>query len=101
MLSSAEKRFIRYWEEQRAGGRWSYYATYIAVGSLIATIIICTFLFIFFQIIFGSIWVWLALVASLLISTVATITSWSLNEKKFRQIIRREMNDGVKKDLGS
>jgi Na+-driven multidrug efflux pump len=100
LLSSAEKRFVRYWEEQRAGGRWSYYATYIAVGTLISTIILCTFLFLFFQIIFGSIWVWLAIVGSILISAAATITSWSKNEKKFRQIIRREMDDGVKKDIG-
>jgi MFS family permease len=94
LLSAAEKRFIRYWEEQRIGGRWSYYALYITIGTFIATIIFSTFLFLFFHVVFGSHSFWVAFLIAFLISGVATIFSWSSNEKKFKTIIRREMEKG-------
>lgn len=99
MLSSSEKRFIRYWQEQRTGGRWSYYATYIAIGTFIATIILSTFLFLFFQVIFGNLGFWIALLTGLMISSVATILTWSSNEKKFKKIIRREMGEEAEKEI--
>ena len=98
MLSSSEKRFINYWQEQRTGGRWSYFALYIVVGTFIATIIFSTFLFLFFQAVFGSAAFWIGLTAAFLISSVATITTWSLNEKKFKKIIRREVDNGMERD---
>lgn len=94
MISTSEKRFIRYWEEQRTGGRWSYYALYIIIGTLLATIILSTFLFLFFQVIFGSLSFWVALFAGFLISFIATVLTWSSNEKKFKKIIRREIDNG-------
>lgn len=94
LLSTSEKRFIRYWQEQRTGGRWSYYALYIAVGTFIGTIILATFLFLFLQAIFGSLSFWIALALSLLISSVATVLTWSANEKKFKKIVRREIEKG-------
>lgn len=95
MLSSTEKRFIRYWEEQRTGGKWSYYALYIIVGTFIATLILATFLFLFFRVVFGSATFWIALSGGVVLSSVATILTWSSNEKKFRQIIRREMKESA------
>ena len=35
MLSDKEKRFVRYWEEQREGGKWSYLVTYTVGGSVL------------------------------------------------------------------
>ena len=99
MLSSSEKRFVRYWQEQRTGGRWSYYATYIAIGTFIATIIFSTFLFLFFQVVFGSPSFWIALSLAFLISATATVLTWSFNEKKFKAIIRREMDRGIEKEI--
>ena len=89
-MSVTEKRFVKYWEEQRIGGRWSYYALYILVGTFISTIIFCTFLFLFFREVFGSLTFWVALFSGLSISTVATIATWSYNEKKLRDILHRE-----------
>ena len=99
MLSTSEKRFIRYWQEQRTGGRWSYYALYIAVGTFIATIILSTFLFLFLQTIFGTLGFWIALAVALIISSVATILTWSSNERKFRKIVRREMDKGMENEI--
>lgn len=96
MLSTTERRFIRYWEEQRTGGRWSYYALYIFIGTFIATVIFSTFLFLFFQVIFGSFTFWIALFTAILLSSIATTISWASNEKKFRKIIRREIGQDGK-----
>ena len=93
MLSTSEKRFIRYWQEQREGGRWSYYVTYMAVGTFMVTIIISTFLFLFLQVVFGSLTFWMGFLASLAIAVISTLASWSANEKKFRKLIRREIEE--------
>lgn len=93
LLTNSEKRFIRYWQEQRSGGRWSYYALYIIIGTFIGTIIFSTFLFLFLQVIFGSFTFWIAFSTAFLISFIATITTWSSNEKEFKKIIRREMGE--------
>ena len=93
MLSVTEKRFIRYWQEQREGGKLSYYTMYILVGTFMATLIISTFLFLFFQIIFGSIAFWSGLLAAFVISVVAAVTSWTRNERKFKELVKREMKE--------
>ena len=95
MSSVTEKRFIRYWEEQRRGGRWSYYGLYIIIGTLISTIILSTFLFLFFRVLFGSFTFWVALFSGLLISSIATIATWSYNEKKFKEILQREASEAA------
>lgn len=100
LLSSSEKRFVSYWQEQRTGGRWSYYALYIIVGTFIATIIFSTFLFLFFQAVFGSAGFWIALAVAFSISAAATVATWSFNEKKFKKIIRREVDSGIEKEDG-
>lgn len=64
-----------------------------------AAIIISTFSFLFLQTIFGSASFWIGLMASLLISSVATLLSWSSNEKKFKKIIRREMEKGIESEM--
>lgn len=98
LLSTSEKRFVRYWQEQRTGGRWSYYALYIIVGTFIGTIILSTFLFLFLQAIFGSLSFWVAFVLSFLISSVATTLTWSANERKFKKIVKREVDKGTEDD---
>jgi predicted tellurium resistance membrane protein TerC len=100
LLSTSEKRFIRYWQEQRTGGRGSYYALYIIVGTFIATLILCAFLFLFFKQILRSFTFWVALSGGLVISCIATIMTWSSNEKKYKRIIRREMDQSALAEEG-
>jgi O-antigen/teichoic acid export membrane protein len=64
-----------------------------------ATIIFSTFLFLFLQAIFGSLIFWIGLSVGFLVSAIATIFTWSLNEKKFKTLIRREMNEGMENDV--
>jgi hypothetical protein len=96
MLTPTEKRFLKYWEEQRKGGRSQYYLLYILAGTFIASIVT-----IFVSMMFGMgfpDYVPLFIVGSFVIVTVATVSSWAVNEKKFRAIIRREVEQGKKND---
>ena len=92
MLSAKEKRFIKYWEEQRTGGRWTYYLLYILAGSFICTIAV-SFL-VMMTTIGGIDYILPIVISSVLLVTVLTIGTWQMNEKKFKKIIRREINEG-------
>lgn len=99
MLTTKEKRFIKSWEEQRVGGKLKYYLLYILAGTFIATLVL-SFLYsiiisAFFHIGFGLIAV---IVISFLLVTFLTITTWDRNEKRFKSIIKREIQEGQKQD---
>lgn len=96
MLTAAEKRFIKSWEEQRQGGKVKYYLLYIIVGMLPA-ILVLSFLASMFGF-FHKLWLTIAL--SFIIVTIATIRTWAVNEKKFRSIIQREIREGKLRDDG-
>lgn len=96
MLSAREKRFIRYWDEQRKGGRWAYYALYILAGTFIATIVLY-FLLHMMSIEFLE-KLWLVPTASCLVIAISIVITWSVNEKRFKAIIRREVENGKAED---
>ena len=95
MLTAKEKRFIRYWEEQRTGGKGSYLTLYILAGTFIATIIVF-FILAMFGIDFDQ-KIWLIPTVSAVIVIVASTLTWKVNEKKFKQIIKREIELGMEK----
>jgi len=92
MLTPAEKRFIRYWEDQRKDGRWSYYLLYTLVGTFIVGILIAIVIIWFFQEKIRPPY-WRIPVAGFVTSTAITLFSWSNNERRFRKIIRREIRE--------
>ena len=96
MLTATEKRFIKYWEEQRTGGRVKYYLLYILLGTFIATLVL-SFLT---QVLGFGLPENLILIAigSFCIVTIATVLTWGVNEKKFKGIIQREIREGMRKD---
>jgi hypothetical protein len=96
MLTTAEKRFIKYWEEQRKGGKLPYYLLYILAGTFIATMVL-SFLSGMFMTGFPENIPYIIL-ASFLIVTIATVLTWSNNEKRFKRIIQREISEGKQKD---
>ncbi|AXY75495.1 hypothetical protein D3H65_16585 [Paraflavitalea soli] len=96
MLTAKEKRFIKYWEEQRTGGRWSYFALYIPIGTFLCSII-TAFLFSMMSSVGREYFVSVAVVSAVM-SVVITILTWRNNEKKFKSIIRREVKDGQAHD---
>ena len=96
MLTATEKRFIKYWEEQRTGGRVKYYLLYILLGTFIGTLVIS-----FLTQVLG-----LGLpenlvkivIGSFSIVTITTVFTWWYNEKQFKGIIQREIKKGMEKD---
>ncbi len=94
MLTAAEKRFIKSWEEQRQGGKTKYYLLYIVVGTFPA-ILVLSFLASLFGY-FNKLWITIPL--SFIVSIVYTIRSWAANEKKFKGIIQREVKEGKSRD---
>lgn len=92
MLTAKERRFIKYWEEQRTGGQRPYLTLYIIAGTFISTIVVF-FLFAMFGIkLRGNIW--MVPVISVVAITSISIATWKRNEKRFKGIIRREMEEG-------
>lgn len=90
--NSRDRRFLKYWEEQRAGGKLSYLIIFSLVGTFIGTIIISVFLFIFFQYTLSL--TFLVVVGSaFLVSLVLTWAGWNRNERKFKDI--RNRGNGV------
>jgi hypothetical protein len=92
VLTSAERRFIKSWEDQRKGGKWKYYLLYMTMGTFIASLVL-SFLSVMLRIGFPD-KIWLIVTASFVVVTVSTILTWNLNEKKFKRIIRREIKEG-------
>ena len=92
MLTKQERRFIRHWEEQRSGSRAGYYVLYILIWFFVAL------LFLFFLL--NNLtqihrnrpqYLYIILVAAIIISITATHGSYLLNERRFKKIIRREI----------
>ncbi|MDF2189710.1 hypothetical protein [Paraflavitalea sp. CAU 1676] len=99
MLSAKEKRFIKSWEEQRTGGRASYFALYIPVLTIVSAII-TAFLFSMFAIVSSNLLISIAVI-SLVAGISLSILSWFRNEKKWKTIIRREIKQGQQQDHGA
>ena len=96
MLTAIEKRFVKYWEDQRQGGKIKYYLLYIITGSFVATLVL-SFLTLMVGIDLPDNLVLIA-IGSFSIVTVSTVFSWWYNEKRFKKIIQREINEGMKRD---
>lgn len=93
MLTAKERRFIKYWEEQRVGGQRPYLTLYIIAGTFISTLVVF-FLFAMLGIDLEG-YIWLVPVIGLVSVTVISVVSWKNNEKKFKGIIKREMEEGM------
>jgi len=96
VLTVTEKRFIKYWEDQRQGGRTKYYLLYILTGSFVATLVL-SFLMLMMGFDLPENLVLIA-ISSFGFVTIATIFSWWNNEKRFKKIIQREIKKGMERD---
>lgn len=96
MLSAKEKRFIKYWEEQRTGGRWSYFALYIPAGTFLCGILTG---FLLSLITFTGVDHFVTvIIISAVLSVAITTGTWLSNERKFKKLIHREITQGKLRD---
>jgi len=94
MLSADEKRFIRYWEDQRKDGNLSYYLQYTLIGGFIISLFVFITLF-FFLNFYVSLFILLIVpVCSIVTSFLLTHYSWVKNENRLKRLIKREVNLG-------
>jgi len=98
MLSIKEKRFIKYWEEQRKGGRRPYLILYGIVGTLIIAILSFVVLLLGIGVFLTPSLIWIVMVGSLVLALVIASYTWQWNELKFKSIIRREIEEGKQND---
>lgn len=93
MLSIKEKRFIKYWEEQRKGGRGPYLILYTIVGTLIIAILLFVVLLLGIGLFLNPLILWVVPASSLAAALIIASSTWHLNELKFKKIIRREIDE--------
>lgn len=95
MLSNTEKRFVRNWEEQRAGGRFSYVALNTLAGTIMLSLFSFLVLFFGMHVLFS--WALLIIVSSisLVVAAIVSYIVWGKNEQKWKALIRREINNGL------
>lgn len=91
LISSKERRFLRYWEEQREGGFLSYVLLYALIGTFITSVFFSILLVIFYRLVFGSPVFWMVISGALILSVSITLFTWKNNERYFKKIIRREI----------
>ncbi len=100
MLTKKERRFIRYWEEQRSGSRAGYYVLYILIWFFVSLIFLFFLLNNFTRIQRNQPkYLYIILAASTSIAAFATHGNYRLNERRFKKIIRREV-DGATAETG-
>ncbi len=98
MLTSEEKRFIRYWEDQRVDGKRSYYLQYTLVGAFIISLFVFITLF-FFLHFYVSVLILITVPSSCsVVSFLLTHYSWVKNENRLRRIIKREVKQARSTD---
>ena len=94
-MTPKERRFIKYWEEQRKGGKLGFFALYISMGTIVTTIAVC-----FLISVLGLKYAyWPVPIIGLLSMFIITWLTWNTNEKQFKNIIKRIVNEDKQKDL--
>jgi hypothetical protein len=91
MLNTEERRFLRNWEEQRKDGKSQYFLLYIIAGSIVMTIGV---FFVASMFTFGRPnKLWPIPLTSIAIMTTYTWLSWKNNEKRWKSLIKRELEE--------
>ena len=94
MLSADEKRFIRYWEDQRKDGNLSYYLQYTLIGGFIISLFVFITLFFFLNFYVTLFILLIVPVCSIIASFLLTHYSWVKNENRLKRLIKREVSLG-------
>ncbi len=99
-ITADERRFLRYWEDQRKGGRSSFLIAYgVGLFILIYMGFVAIGLFSGFPFVKLT---WLMLIGLMAVcgSLVWTFYIWNSRQKKFKGIIKREVKLGIEEESG-
>jgi hypothetical protein len=92
MISNSERHFINQWKEQKSGPQWKYYFQFTIAWTVVS------FLVIFFLTkLFTPLWetggrnlIFLLIGISVVTGFLATHFTYSMSEKKYNTIMKRE-----------
>ena len=92
MLTTAEKTFIRHWQEQKEGPKWKYYVQYIIAWTVV---IFLSLLFILKLIMAerdmgGWTSFYIVLPISILLAAATTYLVYQTNEKKLQRLLEKQ-----------
>ncbi|MES2647675.1 MAG: hypothetical protein V4717_12410 [Bacteroidota bacterium] len=97
-ISSDERRFLRSWEEQREGGKAGYVATY-TFGLTFVIFLSSIAVGLFANLPFVKLYVLVIIsIVSLVGAFIISIVMWNTKQKRFRDIINRELTESGKSD---
>lgn len=92
MLTAKEKRFIRYWNDQRADGIVKYVLPYTLAWALILFLLplaASVFLNVLNFLHFDMLPVWVAIVLAVFLGFAIALYTWNKNEKKWQTLESR------------
>lgn len=92
MITNSERHFINQWKDQKSEPKWKYYLQFSFAWTIVS------FLVIFFLTkLFTNAWetggqnlIFLLIALSIVIGFLATHFTYTLSEKKYKKIIKRE-----------
>jgi cation transporter-like permease len=92
MISNSERHFMNHWNEQKSGPLWKYYLQFTFAWTVVS------FLVIFFLTkLFTDAWetggknmIILFVAASVVIGLMVTHFTYTISEKRYKEIIKRE-----------
>jgi drug/metabolite transporter (DMT)-like permease len=93
MLTPKEKRFLKYWNDQKEGGKTSYVITYTIGWSVILFVLPLATSFVVDMYSAFKLYqlpLWAAIVISILLGYIISQYQWNKNEKKAERLERQE-----------
>lgn len=93
MISAKEKRFLKYWDDQKTGGKWQYILIYSLGWSIIIFILPLAFSFVYDMYTGDKIFqlpLWATIVLSVVLAVAVSFFSWHRNQKKYNKILKKE-----------
>ena len=93
MLSAKEKRFLRYWDDQKAGGHTQYLIVYTIGWAFILFFVPLATSFVIDMYGFFKMYMlplWAAIILSISLGFAIAVLTWEKNEKKSRLLRSRQ-----------
>ncbi len=93
MISAKEKRFLKYWEDQKTGGKWQYILIYTIGWSFILFFVPLAASFVIDMYAAFKLYqlpLWAAILVAVILGFTGSVYFWDRNEKKYRTIREKE-----------
>jgi len=97
MITTKEKRFLKYWEDQKAGGKWQYILVYTIGWSVILFIVPLAGSFVidmYSALKLYQLPLWASILVAVSLGFAGSIYFWDRNEKKAKDLLQKQNSPG-------